>query len=303
MRLFTLTTMEKSEEFVKQLVSKIQKELQTLHIADAVIVTDKHFASYTTIIADGVMPQFGLVEMAEPVYRAAGEAIADMLVREKEQVLLRQLIQKDFVEYDDTDVSKIMSYCNQFLQGDEQDPYYRPDKSLSRRKQSIADEVFQYLQLHTDLNLEGFMRFRLFDYFEELREVVEYAVDEFLMDKQYQEFISLLKYFVYIQEAKTPSAHLIHKGGTEFSILNDVFEPIDTSQFDSSFTVEMLDKDINFEDMIVSTLITVSPQQIYIHTREPDVQIIGTIKQIFEDRVSVCSHCLLCNASLGEKVK
>ncbi len=121
---------------------------------------------------------------------------------------------------------------------------------------------------------------------EELHEVIDYAVDEFLMERQYQEFISLLKYFVYIQEAKTPAAHLMHKGGSEFTILNDQLQPIDANQFDSSFSIELLDKDINFEDMIVSTLITVSPEQIYIHTREPDVQIISTISQIFLKTVS-----------------
>ena len=55
------------------------------------------------------------------------------------------------------------------------------------------------------------------------------------MDRQYQEFISLLQYFVYIQEAKIPAAHLIHKGGHEFVILNDRMEPIDANEFDASF--------------------------------------------------------------------
>jgi putative sporulation protein YtxC len=123
------------------------------------------------------------------------------------------------------------------------------------------------------------------------------------MDKQYQEFISLLQYFVYIQDAKIPSAHLMHQGGHQFILLNDQFKPIETTQLDTWFTIEMLDKEVNFEDMIVSTLITVAPQQIYIHTREPEAQIIKTIMQIFEGRFSICDYCRQCVLLLGDRQK
>lgn len=72
-------------------------------------------------------------------------------------------------------------------------------------------------------------------------------------------------------------------------------ESMETPEMDAVVTVEMLEKEINFEDMIISTLITVSPQQIYIHTREPELQVIKTIKQIFENRVELCGYCRLCH--------
>ena len=56
------------------------------------------------------------------------------------------------------------------------------------------------------------MTFRLQSYEQELREMAEYAVDEFMLDQQYEEFVSLLKYFVYFQEPKMPLVHVIHKG-------------------------------------------------------------------------------------------
>ena len=146
------------------------------------------------------------------------------------------------------------------------------------------------------------VRFRLLRYTEHLRGIVEYAIDEYTADKQYEEFISLLKYFVYIQEAKIPAAHLIHRGAHQFDLLNEKMEPIETKQLDQ-FVVEMIDKEINYEDMIVSTLITVSPQHVYIHTRNPDMQVIRTIQQIFEDRAAVCTSCPLCRPLLGDYKK
>jgi len=208
------------------------------------------------------------------------------------------MITQEFGYTDEEAAVAIKSYCRQMLDANRELP--GPDRTATSRRTKLIDALTEYLQNHTELNIHGFLRFRSHDYLNELREAVEYAIDEFLMDKQYQEFISLLKYFVYIQEAKIPVAHLFHQGGNEFILMNDQLEPIDTADFDATFTVEMVEKDIHFEDMIVSTLITVSPQKIFIHTHEPEVQIINTIRQIFEHRAEVCSYCKLCKTYLSE---
>jgi hypothetical protein len=75
---------------------------------------------------------------------------------------------------------------------------------------------------------------------------------------------------------------------------------IELKELDATFKLEVLDKDINFEDMVVSTLIAVAPATIRIHTREPELLIIKTIIQIFEGRTVLCSYCRDCHAYLGE---
>jgi putative sporulation protein YtxC len=167
---------------------------------------------------------------------------------------------------------------------------------------TVSNEIKQFFKKNNDLNVDGFLEFRLKDYKDELREVVEYAVDEFIMDKQYQEFISLLKYFVFIQEAKIPEVHLMHKGGHEFVLFNDQMVPLDMKATEDSFKIEILDQEFNFEDLVVSTLISIAPQQIHIHTREPQVLVIQTINQIFENRVNICEYCRQCKPILGERM-
>jgi putative sporulation protein YtxC len=257
---------------------------------------------FAQIQALAVLPGFQLKKSGDTVYEKAGNAIAQYILEEVEGSILRELIVKEFHYDHPCDLEIIEGYCKQFLFY-EGESLISNDEIKKRRLAKIGSQISEYLQTHTQLNLDGFLKFRLQEYVDEMREVVEYAIDEFMMDQQYQEFISLLKYFVYIQEAKIPSAHLIHKGGHEFVILNDELKPIDTSDFDASFTLEILDKDINLEDMIVSTLITVSPQTIYIHTREPDLPVIHTITQIFENRSTVCSYCRTCHVFLGEGKK
>jgi putative sporulation protein YtxC len=293
MKLFALTIMKRTDESVRHLFEKITTAVNLVHKHQA--VTDLHEKNGCSIIqASGVLPRFQLDKRMDALYLKTAGEIAEWIIDNEEEKLLEFIIAKDFNYEKPDQIRSILSYCRQMIRLESAEPQSEPQKTAQSRKQLIVQAAYDYLQVHTDMNIEGFIRFRLNEYMEELHEIAEYALDEFLMDQQYQEFISLLKYFVYIQEAKIPLAHLIHKGGNEFTLLNDYMEPIDTNDCNATLTIEMLEKDINFEDVIVSTLISVSPQLIYIHTRDPEVQVIQTITQIFENRVEICRYCRLC---------
>jgi putative sporulation protein YtxC len=229
------------------------------------------------------------------------QALADFIIAHKELGLLRSLISNEFSYQNEPEINKIIRYSNQML-NNEDDSLYVTDHGRNRRALTISNEFKQFFKKNNELNLEGFIKFRLKEYKDELREVVEYAVDEFIMDKQYQEFISLLKYFVFIQEVKIPVVHLMHKGGHEFVLFNEQMIPMDMKATEDSFKIEILDQEFNFEDLVVSTLISIAPQEIYIHTREPEVQVIQTITQIFENRVQICEYCRQCKPILGERM-
>lgn len=229
------------------------------------------------------------------------QALADFIISYKERGLLHSLIYHEFSYQNEPEINKIIRYCNQTL-NNEDDSLYVADHGRNRRALTISKEIKQFFKKNNEVNLEGFIEFRLKEYKEELREVVEYAVDEFIMDKQYQEFISLLKYFVFIQEAKIPVVHLMHKGGHEFVLFNEQMTPMDVKATEDSFKIEILDQEFNFEDLVVSTLISIAPQEIYIHTRDPEIQVIQTIKQIFENRVQICEFCRQCKPILGEQL-
>jgi trimethylamine:corrinoid methyltransferase-like protein len=55
------------------------------------------------------------------------------------------------------------------------------------------------------------------------------------------------------------------------------------------------DQELEMEDIVVSTLISLSPSRIVIHTRDPEVVIISTIRRIFGERVELCLLCPHCN--------
>jgi putative sporulation protein YtxC len=290
MKLFAFTLMKTPDSSICRLSDQLAAVVKKRYEHDAVVKLQA-YPDFCLIEAVGDNLGFTLSEQTDELYQLAAEVVADWIVDDDEEKRLRLLIIHEFHYDKEEEIKEILRYCR--IKVDENDSEQL--EMLIRRKGKISQLVITLLHECNNLNMDGFMRFRLNDYMEELRELAEYAVDEFLMDRQYREFISLLQYFVYIQEAKIPFAHLIHKGGNEFTLLNDRMEPIDTSESNATLTMELLEKDINFEDVIVSTLISISPQLIYIHTREPDLQVIQTISQIFENRVELCEYCGLCH--------
>lgn len=237
-----------------------------------------------------------VIEFEEALRLHLGETLAAHILQWWEGRLLEDLVRKRVDDADDEERSTIVRFCRQVLDPDDPTQLWPDPADRIERRQlqhKIASEVTGFLREHDRLDVEGFVRFRLVSLREELIDVVDYAIDEFILERQYQEFISLLKYFVYMQEARVPVAHLIHKGDYEFELLDGQLRPIEGEALEG-FVVEMVDRDMNFEDMIVSTLISVSPQQIYIHTREPELQVLKTVRQIFEGRAILCTSCASC---------
>lgn len=228
---------------------------------------------------------------------AIGRVLADFIVDECEEELLRRLIRKD-KRYSEAEQEEILAYCRQLDNVSDFAPTAVTESSPGRSKKHnlLAQDLTDCLRQGSVLDLDGFFRFRLNRYGTELKELLEYASDEFLMDQQYKEFISLLRYFVYFQDSKMPLAHIIHKGSHTFLLLDSDMRPIDTEKLDTSYRVEFMDKDYNLEDMIVSSLLTIAPERICIHTREPDLPVIKTLSQIFENRTEICELCRSCES-------
>lgn len=296
MELFTITIQNPSDPHLTSLITLLEQELGDLHKHPCGVTLETFEASSVSgVTCVGHLPGFQLQLHGQEVWNRASRALAEYILAAKEEPLIRSLLDKER-HLDLEERSKIETYCMQLLNGYEE---LNHADSRQRRKTKLSRILVKYLEEYTSLNLEGFIRFRLDNYLSELREVVDYAVDEYVLERQYQEFIGLLKYFVFIQDTKIPLAHLVHKGGHEFVLLNERWDPLEPSHVVEGMVVEMIDCDMEMEDMIVSTLINVSPGHIVIHTREKDSQVIKTIQQIFDTRVQVCDYCKDCEAHLS----
>lgn len=296
MELFRISLPLRFENDAVILTDLLQQELSDLHKQPNGVEFRQGCVGRTAwITCHGILPGFQLSEQGQDVWNKAARAVAEFILSQKERPLLASLIEKKS-KYDEGERWKIEEYCHHYLNGGDETG---SSESRRRRKRKLTWVLRRYLENHTTLNMEGFIQFRLRHYLSDLREVVDYAIDEYMLERQYQEFIGLLKYFVFIQETKIPLAHLMHKGGHEFKLLDEELKPLEPKHVMNGMVVEMMDYDMEMEDMIVSTLINVSPQNIIIHTRDSESQVIKTIQQIFESRVHVCVLCGSCHAILG----
>lgn len=250
----------------------------------------------------GKLPDFKLQEHGDIVYKGAADAIAQFIVKELEYMMLSSIIQHKYSHYTRADKETIFKYSSSMLAGQDWDglgaKFHEADQA--RRTKKVADEAELYLQLETELNFTGFITFRLEAYRKELSEIVEYALDEFMLDKQYQEFISLLKYFVYLQDTKVDHVHLLHKGGQEFQLYDGTFRLIEPEHATDRIVAEMIEAEMNIDDRVISSLISVSPKHITVHTKHPQQQVIRTIESIFDQRVTICQNCISCSSRVDE---
>ncbi|GGF97085.1 putative sporulation protein YtxC [Paenibacillus abyssi] len=238
------------------------------------------------------------------IMRRAAQGLSEYVLVELEPELLRAIIRKDSGYEEQEDLDKIERYCIQMLNVSMDSCSIELDQQDDRthRKEQIAEEIIPYLLENIRINLNGFITFRLANYRESLREIVEYAVDEYVMEKQYQDFISLLRYFVGLQDTKTPIVHLLQREDGQFQLCNHQFLPLEYRQSDR-IVAEMLESEMNIEDRVVSSLIAASPKQIVIHTCKPEQQVIRTIESIFYGRVTVCEDSLSYNPIMLEQIQ
>ncbi|QHT60063.1 sporulation protein [Paenibacillus lycopersici] len=316
MELFTVSLHSASQEAIDRLHRYLSEEFADLHSAGAGCKAAFTRPDYDSMAIQcrAELPVFQLEQDGPVVYRRSALAFARYILNELEPMLLKAIIRKQFHYEDAAEIEALSRYCHNILYGttgygttvygtsvvaaqEEENAADRAD--LERRLGKVADELEQFVAGNTRLHLDGFVSFRLASYWQELKDVVAYAVDEYVMDKQYQEFISLLKYFVRMQEVKLPIVHVLHKGGSDFVLYDQQFQLLDTVPADR-IVAEMLESEMNMEDMIVSTLITVSPQQIVIHTRQPELPVMRTLETIFEQRVRLCCSCGQCSLHFDE---
>jgi putative sporulation protein YtxC len=163
------------------------------------------------------------------------------------------------------------------------------------RKNKIVDKIVQCIEENEEININGFIRFRMKDLREDLECIIDKVVEKYMVDKEYSEFIKLLKYFVEVQDSKIDEVNIIISTNNTYSIKDDKGNDI-MKDFVNDISSNKITESTNVEDIIISGLITNSPNKIKIHGIEncTNKELIETIKNVFTDRVEICTNSKLC---------
>ncbi len=161
------------------------------------------------------------------------------------------------------------------------------------RKTSLVTQILSCLDHSAVFDIEGFLRFRAHEYKGEVNRAVEYALEEYVIEKEYLDFIQLLKQFV---DSQKPRLEWLHVGMTpqgKFHLYNKEGVKV-THQFLEDYQLDNV-HELGYEDLLVSALIAVAPRQITLHIRYGGYKdTLKTIRSVFGDRVRDCLGCSLC---------
>lgn len=210
------------------------------------------------------------------------DVIAAIIETKYQDNLMKQIIDRDHHYFTNEEQTDIFTHARQAT---------KPVLS-----QKVLPRLREFLSCSDNISIEGFVNFRLQDYKQELKKAVEKAAENFLVMREYDEFISLLEYFVSTQEPGEANLHVVVTPGGGYSIYNSALREI-THQCAKEITDLYSGDEISFDDILISSLISIAPKKLTFHKsgyiKTP--QLLETIEKVFKERVFFCEECPLCN--------
>ena len=151
--------------------------------------------------------------------------------------------------------------------------------------------------------LDGVVRFRAREYLAAVESTIHDMVDQFLTDREYEEFVSMLRFMLDAQPA-TSQVLNVYCSNELVWICDENGELVRDSEVSNAATQVSEGEEVNAEDLAMSILITRSPCKIVIHdsmTDPPWPSFAETVERVFLDRATRCKGCAACKTFENEE--
>jgi putative sporulation protein YtxC len=206
------------------------------------------------------------------------EEITNLIINIMENNLLKEYIFKAYDDFPVEDREKIYVCASNF---------FKEVETLIW--DSIYSKVCIYTLNNDYINIDGFLKFRLKEFLKYIPTISDKAFEEFIIKRDQDEFVSVLKYFIDMQEEKIDylKVHIIDENC--IMLLDKDGNRIDNIE-DEEILNMVLKENLNYEDFLISTLLTLCPKKIDILdslNNNISKEIIETIYSIFDERVTV----------------
>ncbi len=212
-----------------------------------------------------------------------------------EKELIKESINLNYFYFSSLERNKIIAITLEMLNDYE---------NVNIKYDFINNELFSFLSNHHSLYLKGFINFRLSSYLDFINEKIDLAVNKFLIDKEYLEFVNILRLYIKSEsiDSNTEHLHLIYKNKNSI-IINDQKEIVSCN--DNIAKAKYI-SDISFSsnDLALNTLLNLLPKKITIHLVDGyQDEFINTLKLIFQDKIIICEDCDICSIYRYQKIK
>ena len=260
------------------IINSLLKDLQNLSLKDIYFINRK-FKNF-----DNVIIHYKGDNLSE-FLNVISDILTNCILYYYEPNLIKHNLNYNYFYFDNIEKTIIEENCYKYIDSDEENNY-------KYRKNEIWVSVLDYISNNKSMILDGFVNFRLENYNKTLEEIIDYNVKQYVIEKEYAEFISLLKMYINSKDSTTNLVHLIYTNGESLlldenkSIIN-----IEDSIFDSKYL-----SDISFSsnDYALNALLNLLPKRIEVHLIGIKDEFIDTLELIFTDRLFICNDCNLC---------
>lgn len=217
-------------------------------------------------------------------YKVLSEIITNTILLFYEQNIVKKMLNTNYFYFSEIEQYSILKTCIETLNSN-------IEESLTR-KDSLYLSVYNYISSNKCMLLDGFVTFRIKEYIKTLDSIIDLSVNKFVVDKEYHEFIDLLKLYVNSKSSSNEEVHLIYKN--KESILLDENKNLINLE-DNIFEIKYL-SDISFSsnDFALSSLLSLLPKKIIIHIIDTEDEFINTLKLIFDKKIFICTDCKIC---------
>ena len=209
-----------------------------------------------------------------------------LVIDELEEDFINKILTENYFYFNFNERKEIVNICFDIMAEDISFEY--------SKKFEILHKIFSdYLFDNKKLYLTGFTNFRLKPFLNILDDIVSEAVNSFVIEKEYLEFISLLKLYINSEKPNCELIHIIYSSSNTI-LLDEDKHIIDVSE---NLLGTRILSDITFSsnDYTLNTLLTLLPNKIYIHLIDNYMdEFINTLQAIFEKRIHICTDCNIC---------
>ncbi len=177
-------------------------------------------------------------------------------------------------------------------------------KNFSTRYDNINNAVYKFIRSNHSLYLQAFIDFNMTDYMQFLNNQIELAVNKFLIDKEYLEFVNILRLYIRSESenSQIEHLHLIYKGKT--SVIIDDNKNIISCNDNMKKAKYISDISFSSNDFALNTLLNLVPKSITLHLIDGYCdEFINTLKLIFQERIKICEDCDICNIYRCKEIK
>lgn len=186
----------------EDILTYLQKEFSEFNMLN-VFYSRNEFKSYKNII----IHYTGIDN--ELFYTKLATILSYLVIDYFENNIIKNILVSNYFYFDNSEFSKILDLCIENLCDDD-------EFSFANRQMLLFDAFYEYISTHHSIVLSGFVNFRLKEYRNILEDLVDFSVNEYIIEREYLEFISLLRIYVNSQPSSNQTIHLI-------SLENDTF--------------------------------------------------------------------------------